>query len=122
MREQRQGHLVVTEVGAGVGVLRRPGQADAHGVDPVAGVDAVAVAPVVEHGDAERRLGDVDEAVCAHLELGGVPRRGGVRRPAHRPELHAARGLLGVHVDGEHHRQQVLVVVPVEGDLHVEPR
>jgi hypothetical protein len=45
-----------------------------------------------------------------------------MRRTLDRPKLHAAVRRLGVHIEREHHRQQVLVVVPVERDLDVEPR
>ena len=117
VREQADGHLVAALVGVGVGVAGGAGQADPHG----AVEQGVAVAPVVEHGDAERRLGDVDVAVGADLELGRVPRRRRVRRPAHRPELHAARRRVGPDVERERQRQQVLAVVPVELDVHVEP-
>ena len=88
VREQRQRHGVMAVVGGGVGVLRRPGEAAPRTAPPNS---TVAVAPVVEHGDAEVGLGDVDIAVGAHLELGGVPRRRGVRRAAHGAELDAAR-------------------------------
>ena len=110
--------LVATLVGVGVGVAGGAGEADPHG----AVEHGVAVATVVEHGDAERRLGDVDVAMGAHLELGRVPRRRGVRRAAHRAELDAARRGVGADVERERQRQQVLGVVPVELDLDVEPR
>ena len=82
---------------------------------------AVAVAAVVEHGHPEPRLADVDVPVRAHLELGGVPRGRRVGGPAHVAELDVARGRVGVHVEREHHRQQVLAVLPVELDPDVEP-
>ena len=83
---------------SGSGYFGRPREADTR---TAPSEHPVPVAPVVEHGDAEVRLGDVDVAVGAHLELGGVPRRRGVRRPPHGPELHAARRGVGVHVERE---------------------
>ncbi len=67
--EQAERHLVATLVGVGIGVAGAARQAHPH--RPVEHV--VAVAAIVEHGHAERGLGDVDVAVGAHLELGGVP-------------------------------------------------
>ena len=118
VREQAHGHGVAALVGVGVGVAGAADEADADGtVEHV-----VAVAAVVEDGDAERRLGDVDVAVRAHLELGGVPRARRVRRAAHGAELDAARRDVGADVERERQRQQVLLVVPVDVDLDVEAR
>ena len=118
MRQQRQGHGMASVVGAGIGVFRRPGQADPYRVPQ----EAVAIASVVEHGDTEVGLGEIDVAMGAHLELGGIPRRRGMGRPAHGSELDTTRRRIGVHVDREAHRQQVLIVMPVEVDLDVEAR
>ena len=71
VREQADRDVVAPLVRVGVRVAGGTGEADPHG----AVEQGVAVAPVVEHGDAERGLGDVDVAVRADLELGRVPRR-----------------------------------------------
>jgi hypothetical protein len=81
----------------------------------------VPVATVVQHRHAEVGLADVDVAVGADLELGGVPGRRRVRRPAHVSELDVARRGVGADVERERHREQVLVVLPVELDADVEP-
>ena len=123
--EQRQRHLVMAVVGARIRVLGGPGERTRTcdpGTAPIRAEQPVAIAPVVQHRDAEVRLGDVDVAVRAHFELGRVPRRRRVRRPLDRTELDAAARGVGVHVEREHHRQQVLVVMPVERDLDVEAR
>ena len=118
MREQRQVHGVRSAVGGRVGVARGPCQTDPH---PPA-EQPVAVAAVVEHGHAEVGLADVDVTVGADLELGGVPRGGRMRRAPDVPELDVAGGGVGADVERERHRQQVLVVLPVELDADVEPR
>ena len=63
---------------------------------------AVAVPTVVEHGDAERRLAEIDVAMGAHLELGRIPRVAGVRRSLDVTELDVAGRLTGVHVERHH--------------------
>ena len=116
VREQADRDLVAPLVRVGVRVPRRAGEADSDG----AVEQGVAVAPVVEHGHAEGRFGDVDVTVGAHLELGRVPRRRRVRRTGDGAELDAARRGVGPDVERERHRQQVLGVLPVEVDVHVE--
>ena len=111
--EQADRHLVAALVRIRVRVARGAGEADADR----AVEQGMPVAAVVEHGDAERRLGDVDVAVGADLELRRVPRRRRVGRAADGSELHAARRRVGAHVEGEGNGQQVLVVVPVELDV-----
>ena len=80
------------------------------------------IAAVVQHGDTEVGLADVDVAMGADLELGGVPGRGRMRRATDVPELDVAGGGVGADVERERHRQQVLVVLPVELDTDVESR
>ena len=70
VREHADGHRVAAVVGVGSGYLA----ARSSDTRNSAVLNTVAVAAVVEHGDAERRLAEVDEAVGAHLELGRVPR------------------------------------------------
>ena len=118
MRQDRQGHRVTAVIGAGIRVLRGARQADAdRSVE-----HAVAVAAVVQDRDAEVGFGHVDESVGAHLELGGVPRVRRMGRSGDRAELHVAARRVGAHVEREGHRQQVLVVVPVEIDVHEQRR
>ena len=118
MGQHRQGHAVTAVIRARIRVLRGAGQADAdRSVE-----HAVAVAAVVQDGDTEVGLGHVDEPVGAHFELGGVPRVRRMGRAGDRAELHIAARGVGSHVEGEGHRQQMLVVVPVELDVHEERR
>ena len=118
VRQHRQRHRVTAVIGTGIGILRGAGQADANrSVE-----HAVAVATVVQDRDAEVGLGDVDEPVGAHLELGGVPGVRRMGRAGDHAELHVAAGGVGPHVEGKRHRQQVLVVVPVEVDVHEQHR
>ena len=118
MRVHRQVDVVPALIGIRIGIPGRPQQAD-----PDLPVEhAVPVPPVVEDGHSETGLGDVDVAVCAHLELGRVPRRRRMGRAPDAAELHVARRHVGAHVERESHRQQVLVLVPVDLDVDVEAR
>ncbi len=118
MGQHRQGHAVTAVIRTRIRVLRGAGQADANrSVE-----HAVAVAAVVQDRDTEVGLGHVDEPVGAHLELGGVPRVRRMGRPGDRAELHIAARRVGPHVEGEGHRQQMLVVMPVEIDVHEQRR
>ncbi len=123
VREQRQSDLVMALIGIGIGVAGGAGQAhpDTAGVHPGPPEQAMAIAPVVEHGDPETRFGDVDEAMGAHLELGGIPGRRRMGRSSDVSELDVAGRRFGADVEREHHRQQVFGMMPLDLDGDVEP-
>ena len=82
----------------------------------------VAVAAVVEQGDAVAGLGEVGEAVGGDLELGRVPAGVAVGRPALDAEGALERRVVGADRQREARLQQDPAVMPVEPGGEVDAR
>ena len=118
VRPDGQRDLVVPAVGVRVGIPGRLGEAH-----PYHSVEHTVTEPAgVEDRHAEVGLGDVDEAVSAHLELGGIPRARRMGRASDHAELDVAHRHVAAHIEGKRHRQQVFVVVPIEFHVHEQLR
>jgi hypothetical protein len=118
VHHQRVREAVVAAVGGRVGEVRRLQEAEPERAVP----RAAPVLSVVEHRDAEARLGDVHPAVAGHLELRALPAGVVVRGALDVPELRAECRAARAHAAREQRAQEPLLLLPLHVGHHVEPR